>query len=292
MLETRRPLLVDNLQDEDQFKNTAKEANVRAYVGAPIQLQKRVIGFINVFSTQRGFFDALHAERLLVFAEQAAIAIQNAQLFEQSKELATMQERQRLARELHDSVSQTLFTCRTMSESALRRWEKDPHRAHELLAEVNQLTTTALSEMRVLLLELRPAALTQLGLKELFEQYLRPIQERRRFQLKMALDEMAPLPPDVQIALYRIAQEALNNIDKHAQARTVEICAVDYPEYLELTIRDDGHGFDIAEAPASHLGLRIMQERAAAIGASLQIKSLVGQGTEITVDWKKRDENE
>ncbi len=287
MLETHRPLLVADLQDETPASDTARQANVRAYVGAPIQLQRQIIGFINVFSTQRQFFNEIHAERLQVFAGQAAIAIQNARLFQNSQELAALEERQRLARELHDSVSQTLFTCRTMAESALRRWDRDPARARELVEEVHQLTATALGEMRVLLLELRPAALTQLGLKELFEQYLRPIQKRRRFQFKLALEDVAPLPPDVQIALYRIAQEALNNIDKHAQAHKVEISASDHPDHLELVIRDDGQGFNLDTVAANHLGLNIMRERAATIGATLEIESEVSQGTRISVIWNK-----
>ncbi len=263
--------------------------DTRAYMGTPIRLQQATIGFINVFSAQPDFFKPTDAERLSAFGAQAAIAIQNARLYQQSQELAALEERQRLARDLHDSVSQTLFTCRAMSETALRRWDKDPARAFELLEEVHQLTVTALAEMRVLLLELRPTALTQVSLKELFEQYLKPIQERRQFSLALALDNLPALPPEVQIALYRIAQEALNNIDKHADATTVEISVTMVQDILKMQICDNGGGFDVEQVGNTSLGLNIMQERAQAIGASLQIESDPNTGTCVHIQWNPSD---
>ncbi len=260
-------------------------SRIQSYIVAPIQLQQVNIGFINVFSTQQDFFQEKESERLFAFAEQAAIAIQNARLYQQSQQLAALEERQRLARDLHDSVSQTLFTCRAMSETALRRWKKDPQGAYDLLEEVNQLTVTALSEMRVLLLELRPTALIRVSLKELFHQYLQPIQKRRQFSLRLNIDDMPNLPPDVQIALYRIAQEALNNIDKHADATSVEIHALKVEDTLSMKICDDGNGFNYDEIRGTSLGLDIMQERARTINATLQIDSQEGRGTCINVQW-------
>lgn len=205
----------------------------------------------------------------------------------QEMELTAMQERQRLARDLHDSVSQTIFTCRTMSETALRRFEKDPRSARELLEQVVNQTAQALAEMRILLLELRPQALTQIGLKQLFEQYLAPIQQRGTFDIRLALDDVPPLPPDVQIALYRIAQEALNNIDKHANARHVDISGENSEDKLVLVITDDGRGFDTDEVSSTSLGLNIMRERAEQIGAVVHIESKAGHGTRVHVIWDK-----
>jgi PAS domain S-box-containing protein len=283
----RQPVIVPDLQLDERIQVLALEANLHAYLGVPILLQNEVIGFVNLFSEKVHHYQQIHAERLSAFAELAAIAIQNARLYGQSQQLAALEERQRLARELHDSVSQTLFTCRAMAESALRRWDKDPPRAHELMQSAYQLATTALAEMRVLLLELRPAALTQISLKQLFEQYLHTVQERRQLNLNLVLDEIAPLPPEVQIALYRITQEALNNIDKHAQAKQVEVRVTDYPEHIELTIHDDGTGFQPDKVAATSLGLGIMRERAEQISADLELVSQPGAGTRITVIWHK-----
>jgi len=266
---------------------TVQRPHLQSYIVAPIQLQNEVIGFMYVFSQRPDFFKAIHAERLRTFAELAAIAIQNAQLYQHSQDLAVVEERQRIARDLHDSVSQTLFTCRNMAESALRRWEKDPIRARELTEATYQLTITALAEMRILLLELRPASLTHVTLKQLFEQYLQPIQNRRQFILRLAIADIPPLPPDVQIALYRIVQESLNNIDKHARAHEVIVRVEDYDDYIELEISDDGEGFDVETSGATSLGLGIMRERAEGIGSVLQVKSKIGEGTRIIVIWKK-----
>lgn len=292
MHETHLPVIVADLQEEAQIQNMATEANVHAYLGMPIKLHDDIIGFVNLFSESVDFFDDTHATRLFAFAELAAIAIQNARLFGQSHTLAALQERQRLARELHDSVSQTVFTCRTMAETALRRWDKDPSRAKELVEDVYQLSMTALGEMRILLLELRPASLTQVGLKQLFEQYLQPIQDRRQFDLEMDIDDFKPLPPDVQIGLYRITQEALNNIDKHAQATRVNIQAKDDESHITLEIQDNGGGFDLATVRATSLGINIMKERAEEIGASIQIESKLDEGTRIIVHWTKQDKGE
>jgi signal transduction histidine kinase/CheY-like chemotaxis protein len=262
-----------------------KQSNT--YIGAPIRLQNEIIGFLYVFSIRPGFFKAIHAERLLAFAELSAIAIQNARLFQQSQALTTFEERQRLARDLHDSVSQTLFTARNMAESSLRRWDKDPARARELAEEVHQLTITALAEMRILLLELRPSSLTQISLKQLFEQYLQPIQNRRQFNINFTIADIAPVPPDVQIALYRIVQEALNNIDKHARATEVMVQIAEDDVGVILEINDDGAGFDVEAIGGTSLGLGIMRERAEGIGATIDIESQIGIGTRITVIWHR-----
>jgi PAS domain S-box-containing protein len=291
MARTGKPIFIPDMQRSELGRNNPAAAAARAYVGAPIQVHDEIIGVINLFSQRIGFFNASHADRLSAFAELAAIAIQNARLYQQSQELAALEERQRLARELHDSVSQSLFTCRTMTETALRRWEKDPERAYDLVQDVHQLVVTALSEMRILLLELRPSALTQVGLKQLFEQYLQPIQDRRQFELKIQIDDISPLPPDVQIVLYRITQEALNNINKHAQAKHVEVRVNGNTDRTTLEIHDDGSGFDMTEVTGTSLGLNVMRERADEIGAELHIQSERGKGTHIIVVWK-HDERE
>lgn len=287
------PLLTQMMDTQQSITATDLTEHVQSYAGTPIQLQDEVIGFINVYHTEPDQYDEGDADCLAAFAEQAAIAIQNARLYARSQELAAVKERQRLARELHDSVSQTLFTCRALAEAATYQWNKNPKKARDLIDEVRQLSATALSEMRILLLELHPAALTQVSLKQLFEQYLEPVGRRQQFEITLEIEDIPDLPPDVQIALYRIGQEAVNNVVKHAQANHVTLRVNNNePGQLELTIVDDGGGFDTETVSSTSLGLEIMRERAKAIGASVTIKSDPERGTCITAIWPKRKQGE
>jgi signal transduction histidine kinase len=221
-----------------------------------------------------------------LFADQAAIAIENARLYEQAQELAAVQERQRLARDLHDAVTQTLFSASLIAEVLPRLWERNADEGRRRLEELRQLTRGALAEMRTLLLELRPAALTEVGLGDLLRQLTEAITGRARVPITLIVEGQCPLPPDVQVALYRIAQEALNNIAKHSGATEATVTLHCQPDQVELCIRDNGRGFDQARVSPDRLGLGIMRERAESVGATFAIESRVGHGTRITVVWK------
>ncbi len=144
--------------------------------------------------------------------------MENARLYEQAQALAALEERQRLARDLHDAVSQTLFSASLIAEVLPRLWERNPAEGQRSLAELHQLTRGALAEMRTLLLELRPAALLEVGLADLLRQLAEAVTGRSRVPIDLSLDKPYPLPPDVQVNLYRIAQEALSNVAKHSGA--------------------------------------------------------------------------
>jgi signal transduction histidine kinase len=148
----------------------------------------------------------------------------------------------------------------------------------------------ALAEMRTLLVELRPAALTEAPFENLLQHLTEAFRGRTRVPLALAVEGQRPLPPDVQIALYRIAQEALNNVARHAAATQVTVGLHFAPEQVKLRIADNGRGFDLDKAPTDHLGLKIMRERAAAVGAHLTLQSEIGAGTEIVVLWAERQE--
>ncbi len=285
MQTTKAPVMIDDLQESNLHDSLRPSSEMRSYVGAPIVLQDEVIGFINIFGRERGMFDAEAPKRLSAFASQAAVAIQNARLYQRSQELATLQERQRIARELHDAVSQTLFSSQTMAEAALRQWSKNPERSRSLFADVHRMLSSALAEMRILLLELRPAALTQISLKQLFEQYLQATLTRQNIEIALHMSDIPPLPPAVQIALYRIVQESVNNVTKHAKAKTITVTASTNRGGLELVVQDNGEGFDLNDTKATSLGLEIMRERAGQIGATLTIDSKRGQGTRVVVNW-------
>ena len=257
----------------------------RSYAGVPIRLKGHTIGFLYLLSQKPDFFTAAHADRLQSFAEHAAIAIQNAQLHEQAQRLAALQERQRLAHELHDAVSQTLYSASVIAEALPQLWDRDPEKVKPRLAQLHRLTRGALAEMRTLLLELRPSRLVEADFDDLLHQLTEALQGRTHLQVALEVHGEYSLPEDAQTALFYIAQEALNNVVKHAQATQVTVCLHSYPDRLELSIIDDGRGFDPDQTESTSMGLGIMRERAEAIGALLHITSQAHQGTRVVVTW-------
>ena len=216
---------------------------------------------------------AEHAAR----AEAATLAVRLTEVEET--------ERRRLAYELHDAVSQTLFTASLMAEAMPLAWEQDPAQGRRGMAEVQRLTRGALAEMRALLVELVPATLTQKPLGVLLTHLTRAVASHSRIAIELQATHDQVLPSDVQIVFYRIAQESLNNIVKHAQASRVDVALTGDAQHARLTARDNGIGFDPQHLPAGHLGLGIMQERAASINATLTLSSQPGHGTVISLSW-------
>jgi PAS domain S-box-containing protein len=280
-----QPIVVPSL-DASWYENKPKAMRrFRSYTGAPIRLKGKTIGFLHLNSVTPNFFTVVHAERLQAFADQAAIAIQNAQLHEKAQALAVLEERQRLARDLHDAVSQTLFSAAMIAEALPRLWDRQPERAREQLHELYRLTRGAQAEMRTLLLELRPATLLEANLEELLSQLAAAVIGRTRMNVTLNIEGDMKMPGDVQTAYYYIAQEAFNNIVKHSRARQVDVHVTSTPEVISLRISDDGRGFDTSQIPATSLGLGIMRERADAIGAELHVNSVPGKGTTVTTMW-------
>jgi signal transduction histidine kinase len=201
------------------------------------------------------------------------------------QEVGAQAERERLARELHDSVSQTLFTAGMIAEAMPRMLEKDQARGRQDLEILSVLIRGASAEMRSLLLELRPDTLKDQTLGQLLKTLV--IAARARTQATVSLNEEGDcrLPEEVIIAFHRIAQESLNNIAKHAEASQVAVDLNCDPERTKLSIQDDGRGFDPQLIPAGHLGIGIMRERAYNIGADIEIDSQIGRGTQVSVSW-------
>jgi two-component system nitrate/nitrite sensor histidine kinase NarX len=230
------------------------------------------------------------------FASQAALAIERVRLYEQARELAATEERQRLARELHDAVSQTLFSANLSAEVLPRLWDRHPEAGRECLHQIHHLTEAALADMRSLLLELRPTGLADTALDELLRQLAAAITRRTKIPVQVDIGPYRPPPADAHVALYRIAQEALNNVAKYSEATQswISFRSVSPPvgdavisgaRYLELCVRDDGRGFEPQHIPGRSMGLQIMRERAQMIGAEVQIESRIGGGTTVTVTW-------
>jgi signal transduction histidine kinase len=202
-------------------------------------------------------------------------------------EEAITAERTRLAHDLHDAVTQTLFSASLIADVLPALWDINEPEARNSSEELRQLTRGALAEMRTLLLELRPAALTQARFSELIRQLSEAVIGRSRLPVYLDFNGDADLPPEVKVAFYRIAQESLNNIVKYSKATRVDIrvhmdcCSV------QMQIQDNGTGFDVRKVKPTSLGMHIMRERAEAIDACLKITSTPGEGTLVAVEWNE-----
>jgi PAS domain S-box-containing protein len=207
---------------------------------------------------------------------------------EREKEQAAAAERSRLARDLHDAVSQTLFSASLVAEVLPRLWERNQAEGRKRLEEIRQLTRGALAEMRTLLLELRPAALVDAELGDLLHQLGESITGRARVPVDVTVAGECHPSPEVKIALYRIAQEALNNVAKHSGAARAKVELTCTGARITLSIRDNGRGFDMKNTLPDSLGLGIMRERAKDINADITIESRPGEGTEVRVVWEAK----
>jgi signal transduction histidine kinase len=206
-------------------------------------------------------------------------------LYEQAEQTAIAAERGRLARELHDAVTQTLFSANLIADVIPRIWKRNPEEGMQNLEELRQLTRGALAEMRTLLLEMRPESLERVDIKSLLTQLTDAFVGRVRVPVSVMIQGDCELTHEVKIVFYRVAQEALNNIAKHSGARQVELHLECQPSHMNLYIKDDGLGFDPDSITPDHLGIAIMRERANSVGATLKIESQLNQGTTVELDW-------
>jgi GAF domain-containing protein len=256
-----------------------------AYLNIPLLIRDEVYGSLGLFYKNSRQFSEEEIGLALAFSDQAALAIENARLRAQTERAAVAAERSRLARDLHDAVTQTLFSASLIAEVLPRLWDRNPQEGQRRLEELRQLTRGALAEMRALLLELRPAALAEANLGELFRHLAEAFSSRARIPVEFSIQGSLELSAEVKVALYRIAQEALNNVAKHAEASHAALRIVCHLNSISLTIQDDGRGFYPGSIAPEHLGLGIMKERAEFIQAHLQIKSQPDSGTIIEVTW-------
>ena len=263
---------------------------MQSWMWVPLAVRGRIIGGVGIADTRKNYFTAHHADLALSVANQAAITMVNAELYGHAQELAVLEERQRLARNLHDAVNQSLFSAGLIAEVLPRLWDRDQVLARQSLEDLRRLTRGAMAEMRALLAELRPSTLTDADLGDLLRLLGSAFTGRTNIPATVSVVGEGALPAEVQVAAYRVCQEALNNIAKHAEASKVEIYEIYLKQEdvaLELRIRDDGRGFDPEQTTSGHYGLSMMRERAEAVGALLSITSQPGHGTELTFRWSK-----
>jgi PAS domain S-box-containing protein len=239
--------------------------------------------FFDVLVTNIYIEGGIVAAKLLVLRDVDELK----QLQEQDIHRIALEERQRLSRDLHDAVSQTLFSARVTSEMLLQQKKTISSRA--LWKNINHfagLVKSALGEMRILLLELRPESLVNAELPILLSHLVDAASSRIDAKIILDVHGKYELPVDVKIAFYRIAQESLNNIIKHAGSTKVNIQLINDPAHVKLVIGDNGIGLGTGEARRSQMGLSIMRERANEVGAGLEITSQPNLGTQVACTWK------
>ena len=289
----KEPVVIDDLwadaswlqaawigQDEEMIEYLR---SLHSWLGVPLIAKGNLIGLLRIDHFKPAHFSQHHAQQALAFANHAAIAIENARLYEQAQWAATIEERQRLSRELHDSVSQALYGIVLGARTAATLVGRDPQAAANPIQYVLSLAETALAEMRALIFELRPDSLETEGLIAALSRHLDLMSARHGLMLDVALGEEPALPLNVKEALYRIAQEAMSNVTKHAHAQHVRLRLRSEPDGVTLDISDDGRGFDPLKPTVGHMGLQSMRERAERLKGTCLIQSSPGQGSTVRV---------
>jgi len=264
-----------------------------ALLAIPLSVGEETRGALVVLYAQKKIFSDEDLDLVSTLADQATLAIANAQLRDRAEQTAVETERSRLARDLHDAVTQTLFSASLIAEALPAIWESDQADGRQLLGEMRRLIRSGLAEMRTLLVELRPAALVEANLGALLRQLAEATAGRKHVSIQV--DDKCVVPTDVHVAFYRIAQEALNNAIKHAHASQIKVnlrrvspaseTGAESQAGVELIVSDDGRGFDPACVPPDCLGLNIMRERAQAVVARFNVQSQPGAGTRVSATW-------
>jgi signal transduction histidine kinase len=297
-IKTKQPVTISNvlsmqIDDQSMFAADSVEWAItsqlivfyKAWIAVPLVVKGESYGAILMYYHDPHEFSKEEINLALMFSDHVALAIENARLKIQAEQAAVIAERNRLARELHDAVSQTLFSANLIAEVLPRLWEIDQEDAKARLLELRQLTRGARAEMRTLLFELRPSVFKEAMLGDLLKHLTQAIEVRSGIPITITALGEYKFPPEIQIALYRITQEALNNVVKHANPTHAFVELKSEPESITLTICDDGCGFNPDTVSSEHFGLSIMQERAASIKATLQVISQPKCGTQIKVIW-------
>ena len=259
---------------------------VRSIMFIPLVIGGTTVGLLWVASDQPGrLFTADEVRLAETIALDLAAAIESARLSQQAQAAAAAEERSRLARDLHDAATQTIYAATLIAEALPETWARNPAEGQRNLVKLRQLVRGALAEMRTLLFELRPWTLETVELSKLLEYLANALTGRTRVPVEWDIRGEHELSADTTVALYRIAQEAFNNIAKHARPTRVRVTLRREAEQGILSIEDDGRGFDPASVGGDKMGLQIMRERAQAIGAKLTIESAPGRGTTVAVAW-------
>ena len=281
---TGQPLMVPDVRREPRYVWLQQSACLSELV-VPVIAKGHVVGVLDVQSDRLNDFDETDLALIQALGNQAAIAIENARLYEQAQQLAVMEERARLARDLHDAVTQSIYSLTLLAEAGLRMiTQGDLQQIRDNQTRIDDIAQQALQEMRLLVYELRPAELKELGLTGAIERRLEIVEQRAVIEARLIAAQPLILPLELEEALYRITQEALNNALKHARATAIFVNIEKIDPYVILTIRDNGRGFEpLSIGDHTGLGLANMKERASRINAVYQRAATPGDGTLISI---------
>jgi signal transduction histidine kinase len=291
VIEHGEPFVIPRLVTDPEPSRGSPATVPSACAGVPMRAGGRTLGVLSVVRDAERQFNVEEVALLATIADQVAVSVENARLHKQAEQAAVMEERSRLARELHDSVTQTLYSTALLADvavdcSAAEEWERVKH----YLSRIGDNIRQALKEMRLLLFELQPPASQPGGLVQALSQRLSSVEGRAGVQVRLLADEWAGLPAPVEENLYRIAQEALNNALKHAGATLVTVMVHADLDGAQLEVIDNGKGFDVAcAASKGGLGLLSMRQRAEKLGGRLAIFSTLGEGTRVGVSLTTAD---
>src|SRR3954469_7281971 len=285
MLDSAEPHRTDDITADPRFRGWWPRAHplMRSFLGVPIVARGEVIGALYLTEKDDGTMFSLADEKLIVLlAAHAAIAIENARLHERSRELNIIEERNRLARELHDSVTQRLFGVALAAESAQTLLARDRDGAATELKRVSELARGAMEELRAVVFELRPGSLEAEGLATVLRKHVEVLRRVYGQEIVLKVHDVPRLSPDTATQILRIAQEALGNALRHSGASCIKVTL----EGHVLTVADDGVGFDPEgpEVRGQRLGLTSMQERAIELGGTLRVDSTLGTGTTVRLE--------
>jgi signal transduction histidine kinase len=289
MLHLADPYRTDDIHRDPRFRGwwPRRHPDMRSFLGVPIAASEGIIGAF--YLTEKGdgeSFTADDQQVIELLAAHAAIAITNARLYEQSRELSIISERNRLALELHDVVSQKLFSLTLTAEAAATQLERDPAAARVQLQRLGELSREALDELRSLILGLRPPELERDGLAGTLHKEVEMLRRVHGVEIELRVEGAIGGEPERDAAVLRIAHEALHNALRHAGAQQVAVRVEQGDGALVVEVRDDGVGFepDRAELRSRHLGLTSMEERAKELGGHLEIRSAPGRGTVVRLE--------
>ncbi len=286
ILEHRDPYRTGDIHADRRFRGwwPSGHPDMRSFLGVPIVAHNEVIGaFYLTEKETASSFDAADQELIELLAAHAAIAITNARLYEQSRELSVVAERNRLALELHDAVSQKLFSLTLTAEAAATQLDRDPAAVRSQLERLRVLARECLDELRALILGLRPPELARDGLVETLRKQAEMLERVHGVPIEVHADRSIDGSPERSLAVLRIASEALHNALRHAGATRIAVRLAQDERGLLVEVTDDGVGFqpERAELRSRHLGLTSMEERSRELGGRLEIHSAPGAGTTV-----------